>query len=186
MRAMFGWLPSVVLASTLLALHGGCDAPQPGSRPLTCNAGDPGCPTPPQPEESPDESSRNSGTQIGTPEPALPEDQYQPPASATKTTHDAGAPDSGSTSVVNVVDAGGTLPPVPPPTLDASNACWSQTLMSWVELNGCYQRIEDGMWFQCGFNTPTQSNAWFRYRPDASGHLAPVFGPCSSAHPLQQ
>jgi hypothetical protein len=65
--------------------------------------------------------------------------------------------------------------------LDASNACWSGTLNAWVELNGCYQRKSDGIWFQCHLDTASGSNLWFRNVVDGVG----PFGTCTSVHPLE-
>jgi hypothetical protein len=168
-----GLLASVVVWSALFA----CSAPEAPSR-WTCQEDN--CTTDTKANKRVD--SRK--TEIGLPEAALPEDQEQPPA----TTPTSGIPKDAGTMPPEQRDGGTTGaedhdagPPTPaPPVLNASNACWSGTLQAWVEVSGCYQRKSDGMWFQCGFDTSSQSNLWFRNVVNGVGR----FGPCSSLHPL--
>lgn len=155
---------AVVVAGGVIA----CGSPEWASRTASCGEGEDNCVTQSK-KRSP------STTQIGLPEPARPEDQEEPPPS--EADGDAGA------MALSNDDAGTSSPPSTSPsapTLNASNACWSGTLSAWVEVNGCYQRKSDGIWFQCGFDTPSQSNLWFRNVVDGTGR----FGLCSSLHPL--
>jgi hypothetical protein len=147
-------------------------------------------------DDSPQKTSKrpaSSGQSLGEPMAALPEDQEQPPETAPKSTPAPQTQNGGTVrhegaeagSPPDVIDDdAGTWPTPPPPppssVLDASNACWSGTLNAFVELNGCYQRQSDAMWFQCHLDTASQSNLWFRNVVDGVG----PFGPCTSVHPL--
>jgi hypothetical protein len=168
MRSRFLRLVSTIFL--VVSAVGACSAPEPRRQSPVCPEGEEDC------AAAPRQKSRTepSGSELGLPEPARAEDQEEPPPEASNGSVD----EDGGTRLRDGGDAG---PPSSTPTLDASNACWSGTLGAWVEPNGCYQRRSDGMWFQCGFDVPSQSNLWFRNVVNGAGR----FGPCSSLHPLK-
>jgi hypothetical protein len=164
----WSWLrvaSAVLIGCALVA----CSAPE-ARRSAVCQEGEDNC-APARQKKRADPPR----TELGTPEPARAEDQEQPPPRTSTPVKIEG--DAGETRPANG-DAGTTIPSTP--VLDASNACWSGTLAAWVELNGCYERRSDGIWFQCGLDTASQSNLWFRNVVDGVGR----FGTCSSLHPL--
>jgi hypothetical protein len=113
-----------------------------------------------------------TGTNIGLPEPARPEDQIDEPSPTRTSSTDGGTtPQPGSD--------GGTPPPPtttvkPPPQ---PNMCYAGTLNQNLPHKACYQRKSDGMWFQC--NGPEQ--LWYRNVVNGVG----PFGTCTELHPLQ-
>jgi hypothetical protein len=167
MQSRFLWLMSTIFL--VVSSVDACSAPELRRRAPACSEGDDDCASKRQTSRS-----DSSGSELGLPEPARAEDQEEPPPEALNDNVD----EDGGTSLRDGGDAG---PSLSTPTLAASNACWSGTLSAWVERNGCYQRRSDGMWFQCGFDVPSQSNLWFRNVVDGVGR----FGPCSSLHPLK-
>lgn len=167
--------PTILLASGLVLVGcviTACSAPELRRRPSSssCKASDDDCPG-----ASSKSRTDSSDDELGLPEAALAEDQEEPPREALAAT-DERTSDAGTTTTSS--DGGAATVK---PALNETNACWAGTLNAFVEKNGCYQRKSDAMWFQCGFDTASQKNAWFRNVVDGVGR----FGTCSSLHPLK-